>query len=400
MRVARIVRQLLGAVVADVHVVRLRAVVAVVEGIIAAGRLSVVAVGRALGGRAFAKHGIKRVDRLLSNRHVYRERWLYFNVIASRLLGPERRPVLLVDWTKVTDGFHALVAALPSCGRGIAVYEEVHPEVALGNARIQASFLRNLRRVLPTGCRPVIVTDAGFHGPFFREVATLGWDFVGRLRTNGQVRPVTGGPWDSCRSLYVLANPAARDLGTYRLYKTRRRFDVRLVLVGPQRFRGRHPWRKHRVGGGGTSAKTIAGAKDPWLLATSLTDDAAAVVETYRRRMQIEETFRDVKNPRFGWCLRHVRGYSAKRLTVLLLLVVLAALAVTLLGLAAERRGHHRRYQANTETSRVLSVFVLGLAIVRRRDFTELGGVLRDGLRHLRTTCAAWMVAGHPCPSS
>jgi hypothetical protein len=385
MRVGRILKQLCSECVPWVHVVRLRAVLAVLQAIVAGGRLSVTAMGRSIAGRAYAKHSIKRVDRLLSNPRMYRERWLFFRALATNLIGGKKQPVLLVDWTKVADNFYALVAAMPTSGRAPAIYAEVHPESVLGQARVQARFLRNLRDVLPKGCTPTIITDAGFHGPFFREVQALGWAFVGRLRTNGKMSPLGSNLWFSVKDLYSRAILRARDLGTFRLYRTRRRFDVRLVLIRQRRPRVRHPWNGCRAGGGSVSAKTIAGAKSPWLLATSLQCPAARVVKLYSLRMQIEETFRDAKNPRFGWSLRHVRAYRADRLTILLLLAFLAQLAVALIGLAAEACGMHRRYQANTAKTRVLSWFVLGLALIERGDDHRLPGVWKDGLLRLQS---------------
>ena len=82
--------------------------------------------------------------------------------------------------------------------------------------------------------------------------------------------------------------------------------------------------------------------------------------------MQIEETFRDAKNHRFGWSLGDVRLSTPQRAAVLLTLAALAILVVTLIGMAAERRGAHRAYQANTEKRRVLSFLVLAGAILRR----------------------------------
>jgi hypothetical protein len=84
--------------------------------------------------------------------------------------------------------------------------------------------------------------------------------------------------------------------------------------------------------------------------------------------MQIEETFRDAKNHRFGWSLGDVRLSTPQRVAVLLTLAALAFLVVTLIGMAAERRGVHRGYQANTERRRVLSLLVLATAILRRHS--------------------------------
>ena len=110
-------------------------------------------------------------------------------------------------------------------------------------------------------------------------------------------------------------------------------------------------------------------ALDPWLLATSMSEgDAAAVVGIYARRMQIEETFRDAKSHRFGWSLGDVRLSTPERAAVLMTLAALAFLVVTLIGMAAERRGTHRAYQANTEKRRVLSFLALAAAILRRNS--------------------------------
>ena len=49
--------------------------------------------------------------------------------------------------------------------------------------RTHQAFLRQLQAVLPVGCRPIIVTDAGFRTPWFQQVEALGWDWVGRIRT-------------------------------------------------------------------------------------------------------------------------------------------------------------------------------------------------------------------------
>jgi hypothetical protein len=40
--------------------------------------------------------------------------------------------------------------------------------------------------------------------------------------------------------------------------------------------------------------------------------------------------------------------------------------------MGAERRGVHRAYQANTQTRRALSFFVLACAIIRKGDLSDL----------------------------
>ena len=82
--------------------------------------------------------------------------------------------------------------------------------------------------------------------------------------------------------------------------------------------------------------------------------------------MQIEETFRDLKSHRFGWSLRHVHSRFHKRMTTLVMLAAIAMTAVVIIGIGAEARQEHRRFQANTVKRRVLSHFFLGTCIVQR----------------------------------
>jgi hypothetical protein len=39
-------------------------------------------------------------------------------------------------------------------------------------------FLVKLRSILPVDCQPIIVTDAGFKNPWFKEIKRLGWDYT------------------------------------------------------------------------------------------------------------------------------------------------------------------------------------------------------------------------------
>ena len=68
--------------------------------------------------------------------------------------------------------------------------------------------------------------------------------------------------------------------------------------------------------------------------------------------MQTEETFRDIKNHRWGWSFEDARSESDERLNALLLIAALAALATLLVGIIAEHRRMQRYYQANTIRNR------------------------------------------------
>ena len=362
MRVGEMVRELVGSCSSVVHAVRVTAVTALVEGIVGAGRLTPAAVGRVLPG-ALPKHGIKRVDRLLGNPKMVGDRLFFFLAIAHRLLRGCTRPVILVDWTQAGGRHVALVAAAPIGGRALPIYVEVHPLKKLGNAAVEKQFLCALKAIIPTECRSVVVTDAGFKGPFFQAVLDQGWDFLGRVR--GTTKALSSvGETISKEQFYARASIAPVELGLFRLFMNQR-IPCRLVLVRKRR----RPGPKRPPPACKEEREMRQAALDPWLLATSMPDvDASAVVGIYARRMQIEETFRDTKNHRFGWSLGEVRLSTPQRTAVLLTLAALAFLVVTLIGMAAERRGAHRAFQANTEKRRVLSFLVLAAAILRRNS--------------------------------
>jgi len=367
MRVGTMVRQLMVGCSSVVHRSRLAAVAKVVEGVICGNRLVPATVGRSLRGTVRPKHGIKCVDRLLGNPHMATDRMFLFLALAHRLLRGCERPVILVDWTHTGGTNEALVAAVPIGGRALPVYVEVHPLRKLGNVAVEKRFLGRLKAIVPSECRGIVVSDAGFKGPFFQAVLELGWDFLGRVRgTAKAVGP--DGVVVSKEDLYQRASITPRDLGEYALF-VEQRLPCRLVLVRKRRKPGRRPpppkCKEER--------ELRQSALDPWLLATSLVDgEAAYLASLYAKRMQIEETFRDAKNHRFGWCLGTVQLSTPGRMATLLLLAALALAVVTLVGMCAERRGIHRGYQANTETKRVLSFFVLACAIIRRGELNHL----------------------------
>src|SRR5690606_23894881 len=131
------------------------------------------------------------------------------------------------------------------------------------------------------------------------------------------------------------------------------------------------------------TVRAVKRAHEPWLLATSLRQDSAErVLSLYGLRMQIEASYRDMKSARLGWGLEHAQTRTASRLAVQVALAAIAAGVVILAGLAAERQGIERYFQANTvRTRRVLSLAALGRMALNDERFAcrlKLGHALRD----------------------
>ena len=92
-------------------------------------------------------------------------------------------------------------------------------------------------------------------------------------------------------------------------------------------------------------------------------------VNSYGKRMQIEESFRDQKAARFGFAGNVQACKISARLGTLILISTLAHVAALLLGMIVESSGKSRYYQANTvKRRRVISLSFLGF-----RAFCETG---------------------------
>jgi len=144
----------------------------VVQGLRAGGRLTLTDLGRQLQTAAFAKPNLKGVARLRGTAPLPHDRVASSRAVARWVWAKTPGPVLLVAWSACEPGHKPLLlkAAVPLSGRALASYAEVSPLARDNSPRTQRRFLGHLRAVLPEHCRPILVTDAGFRGPGFREV--------------------------------------------------------------------------------------------------------------------------------------------------------------------------------------------------------------------------------------
>ena len=365
MHAQSIIAKILNPTVASMHGARRDALYAVVSSALSGQALSVTALGRRLNSGVDEKHQIKRVDRLLSNQHLRRERMSIYQALARQMLGTCPRPVIAVDWSDL-DGAkrHFLLrASLLIDGRALTLIEEVHTLSGKDKRLSHQQLLNRLREIMPPNATPVLVTDAGFRTPWFRQVLAMGWDYVGRVRNRHLVRHDAGQAWFDAKMLYAKATTKAKALGVVELTR-KAPLAVRLVIVR-QPKRGRSKWTLTGERARSSHSKQHAArAGEPWLLVTSLSpQDARAkrIVSIYARRMQIEESFRDLKSGRFGLGFDASRSNNTQRIAMLLLIALLALLVAWIIGTCLENNNQQRRYQANTERRRrVLSVIYLG----------------------------------------
>ncbi|RCU50569.1 IS4 family transposase [Corallincola holothuriorum] len=372
MREVQILHQMLAQQCPQIHKKRLSSLIVATQSLLDGDSLSLTELGRNIEGRVAPKHNIKRMDRLLGNHHLNNERLAVYQWHARQLCGANPMPVVLVDWADVREQLRMMTlrASVSVKGRSITLYERTFEFKDYNAPRSHNLFLKELSCILPDGCTPLIVTDAGYRNTWFREVASYGWYWLGRLR--GEVCYQLGKQWQLTKTLYDSANSKARYIGAVQIAK-KKPMPCQLYL-----FKSKDKQRKDkrsRRSGNNHSAKKLyhRSAKEPWVLATNLPPalfNSVQVTKLYAKRMQIEETFRDLKSPQYGFGLRHSRSRCPRRYDVLLLIAMLAEIMLWWLGLVAQQIGWQRHFQANTIRKRaVLSVVRLGKEVRRRPDF-------------------------------
>lgn len=269
-------------------------------------------------------HRLRRLWRFLKNPHFLPEQVYPQLIRALSPCWPAQLAVpLALDWTAAT-GYEVLVAALPWRGRALPLWAYVCREdwqgLRLSRNHLEHAFIeavtKALRAVRPKS-RMVWIADRGFARlNLFRFLASLEVDFC--IRVNAQTKIL----WQGQKMLF-------QDLpiqkGQLLWWKG--------VIYRPE---GR-PFER-----GGIKVNLLvswkSSAEEPWYVVTTL-ESASQALAYYRRRMRIDEGFRDWKQ-RLG--LRQAAVSTVERMARLLVGLVLATLVLALLGLFGLPAGFRR----------------------------------------------------------
>ncbi|MBA3097547.1 IS4 family transposase [Salmonella enterica] len=374
---------------APLHKYRQNALLDATIALINGASLTLTSIGRYLPGTAQVKNKIKRVDRLRGNESLHRNIPLIFRNIIAMLTSQLSLCAIAVDWSGYpSQEHHVLRASLICDGRSIPLLRWIVPSEKQQNAKVQQAFLNTLAEAVNPEARVIIVTDAGFQNAWFRHIESLGWDFIGRIRGNIQMRlEAKGEYWFRRQELQASSKPEylgpgtlarseyARCDGHFYLHKKepkgRKNKRSRCGIARPSQLKDASP-----------------AAKEPWLIFSS-TDDfkPRVIMKLYSRRMQIEQHFRDEKSERFGFGLRASYSRSAGRVLALRLLATLSTIVLWLVGYHAENKGLHLRYQANSvRIWRVITYLTLAENVLRQSPLILKRTVLRTVLNHLART--------------
>jgi len=351
------------------HLKRLDTLELLITGLIKDKKLSVTHLGRSLESKAQEKNNIKRSDRFISNPHVWKERFSIYKEVSLSLIGTNHRPLIIVDWSHVPNTTcYILRAAFVAKGRALTLYEEVFPKRLENNPEVHRRFLKKIRKLLPEQCFPIVITDAGFSTPWFKQVQDMGWDYIGRVRGTKCFRINGEEQWryysDYCAGL---AKQTPVYLGKGELTK-KHLFTTHLYLTKlPKKYRvslNKLKTKSHYK----NDIEHAKAANEPWLLATSLKKMPETIIKLYFFRMEIEEGFRDLKSSQFGFSFEKAYSFKIRRIQILLMIAMLTAYILFFVGWVAEINKWHYQFQANTTKSRrVLSLFYLGGRVINKK---------------------------------
>ncbi|MBE1804240.1 IS4-like element ISVsa5 family transposase, partial [Escherichia coli] len=197
--------------------------------------------------------------------------------------------------------------------------------------------------------------------------------WLSRVRGKVQYADLGAENWKPISNLHDMSSSHSKTLGYKRLTKSNP-ISCQILLY-KSRSKGRKNQRSTRTHCHHPSPKIYsASAKEPWVLATNLPVEIRTpkqLVNIYSKRMQIEETFRDLKSPAYGLGLRHSRTSSSERFDIMLLIALMLQLTCWLAGVHAQKQGWDKHFQANTVRNRnVLSTVRLGMEVLRHSGYT------------------------------
>lgn len=384
MHAVTILQKCLSGVFSQMHASRRFVLLGAVSALLLGRRLILMDLARHFPGAERVRAPLKRLDRLLGNPHLANEVEHLYAAMA-RWLVRGVRPVIVIDWSdlKADGNLHLLRAGIPVGSRTLTVLEAIYPECEKNSPYVERSFLYRLKALLPSEAKPIIVTDAGFRAPWFRQVRRLGWDYVGRVRHRTYVQLAAGGEWIANRALHHRAGARPIRFQGARIVRNAP-WLCDLVLVRKRRRGRKSLTRRGQPTRSRQSLKAAQSARDPWLLATSLSGvSSRQIVAIYEKRMQIEESFRDLKCDRYGCAFCYSLTRSAKRLAVLLLLHALATFVAWLCALTSDTQTTIRHGGiVSGRARRHYSLLRIGWEMLRQRWTRITLGDLWDVFMH------------------
>lgn len=360
-----------------IHGKRLQAVMDAACSLQKKQNLSLTAIGKGLSGDSSLKHKIKKIDRLEGNERLYEEIASIYRGLSNFLfkyLNYQKDNPILIDLCYLKDDhdIQMLSAEIALKGRSIPLYREVFASGELsGRAN---SFLLGLMSCIPKDKKAIFIMDAAFGEDWLKAIESFGWFWLIRVRQGKMLKLDLDKEWVKIKDFIPQIAEKTKSYNEAFLMKDHNR-PCRIITTrrspGEKRKQSRPP-RNNKAG----SDHYRRLAREPWILATNLPKadfNATKIVLYYSKRMQIEQSFRDIKSHQFGLSARYIRTRSIYRWGVKMLLAAIVQLMFWIIGVIAHSQDYQRVFQANTvRDKKVFSYFYLGQLMIEFDKLHEL----------------------------
>ena len=329
----------------DQRITQVRSFAWLIAGIYQSRSVNLSRIAGKIPGSAKLLSTTRRLSRLLSNPAIEARTW--YEPIARSWLERQARHLqqirLIVDGTKVGFGHQLLMVSLAYRKRSVPIaWTWVKHVRGHSKAETQLILLSYVRTLLPQGVTVLLVGDSEFGSvKVLRCLDKWQWGYVLRQKSSTHVRLTNQTGWcDFGR--WIQKSGQSIWLGKGWLTE-REAYPVNLLIH----------WK--------------VGEKDPWCLATSLSD-RRLTLQAYARRMWIEEMFGDMKGHGFdleSTMLRHEERLSRLTLAV-------AFLYVWSVSIGTKTIRNSLRHLVDRNDRRDLCIFQIGLRFIERQLVNSL----------------------------
>jgi hypothetical protein len=361
----------------EIHMKRLQAVMDVASGLTKSKQLTIVEIGRHLKGDIDLKYRVKKVDRLLGNKHLYSELDNLYTGLSSyvfKYLAQDKYSPIVIDlcFLKDTHDIQMLSAEIATQGRTVPLYREVFKMGELKGR--EKYFISKLSACIPSDRTVLIIMDAGFGDDWFEAIESQNWYWLVRARSGKYIKLSNEDEWQEASELFSKASTRAKcyeNAYITKLHPRRCRVIMKKGLGKSKRKTPNKLPRNYNAANGGYQRMV----KEPWILATNLPKiyDTTKVIYAYKKRMQIEESFRDIKSTRYGLGSRYIQTRCIYRWGVAMLLAAIAQTTLWVIGILGHSQGFQRIFQVNTvRDKKQFSYFYLGQLIIEYDKLEKL----------------------------
>ena len=303
-----------------------------ITGIFQAGSVHLSLVARKIPVRVKKLSLVRRLERWLDNGAIRPREWyrpMAEQLIAAASVAGEVH--LLIDCSKVSFNHQLLMVAIAYKRRSLPLaWTWVCHKRGHSTVRKQLALLAYVRSLIPEGVKVSLAGDTEFgHVPVIEQLKKWHWDYALRQQGRYLVQRKDSDQWVSLGSLIQKVGE--------------------MLWFGEVSLTRLHACRTH------LTLYWAKGEKEPWLLATNLTNPQH-VLRLYRRRMWLEEMFGDLKGHGFDLEASRLRHFlRLSRLTL-----VVALLYVWLVAFGSHVVYNGQRSQVDRNDRRDLSIFRIG----------------------------------------